>query len=564
MITPQELRVVPLFADIPESELRSIATRAADLHLRTGDWVIQEGAGAAFFAVLEGELAAFKLVGSAEEAVETFGPGAYFGEVSLLIGSSSVASIRATRPSRVMRLEALDFHDLVTSCSRFSAQVMRTMTEHVERLQRAVVHAPEQAVTIVGDRWDLACHDVRDFLRRNHVSYRWSDPDVDGDAARPGPDEIAPVVLLPDGTRLQSPSYRELAERVGLHTAPAHAEYDVAIIGGGPAGLGAAVYGASEGLRTLLVERVAPGGQAGTSSRIENYLGFPSGISGEDLSSRALRQAEQFGAEIIVARSVTALEVAEAGASPRRHTLVLDGGERVRAAAVILAMGLRWRRLDIPGAHELEGRGIYYGAARTEATTTLGKTIVLVGGGNSAGQAAMLFADYARKIYIVIRNHAIEETMSQYLVDQIATKENIQVEPDADVVAVEGADHLERVVIRRHAMDEEATHSAEMLFVFIGAMADTKWLPPSIIRDEEGYVCTGRDMLDIEAQLGDVEWPLERDPYIVETSVPGIFAVGDVRHGSVKRVASAVGEGSMSIAFVHRVRERDALAIAAR
>lgn len=564
MITPQDLRVVPLFADIPESELRSIATRAADLHLHTGDWVIQEGEGAAFFAVLEGELAAFKLVGSDEEQVATFGPGAYFGEVSLLLGSSSVASIRATSLSRVMRLEALDFHDLITSCTRLSAQVMRTMTEHVGRLQHATVHAPEQAVTIIGDRWDLACHDVRDFLRRNHVAYRWSDPEVNGDAALPGPNEVAPVVLLPDGTRLQSPSYRELAERVGLHVRPAHDEYDVAIIGGGPAGLGAAVYGASEGLRTLLVERVAPGGQAGTSSRIENYLGFPGGVSGEDLSSRALRQAERFGADIIVARTVTAIEIADTDASPRRHTLVLDGGDRVRASAVILAMGLRWRRLDIPGAHELEGRGIYYGAARTEATTTRGKTIVLVGGGNSAGQAAMLFSDYAAKVYIVVRNHAITETMSQYLVDQIATKDNIHVEPDADVVAVEGADHLERVVIRRHATDEETTHAADMLFVFIGATADTKWLPPSIIRDADGYVCTGRDMLDIEAHLDGAEWPLERDPYIVETSVPGIFAVGDVRHGSVKRVASAVGEGSMSIAFVHRVRERDAMATAAR
>ncbi len=339
--------------------------------------------------------------------------------------------------------------------------------------------------------------------------------------------------------------------------APSRPEYDVAIVGGGPAGLGAAVYGASEGLRTLLIERVAPGGQAGTSSRIENYLGFPAGISGNDLSARALRQARGFGADIVVSRSVTAIEIAKASDSQPRHTLVLDGDETVRASAVILAMGLSWRRLDIPGAHELVGRGVYYGAARTEAMSVRGKKIVLVGGGNSAGQAAMLFSDFATQIFIVIRDQTIEETMSQYLIDQIRTKSNITVRNDSAIVALTGEQHLENVVVQQLSSGERQTYPVDALFVFIGATADTTWLPQSIIRDDQGYVCTGRDMLDLQTDPSTPKWPLARDPYILETSVPGIFAVGDVRHASVKRVASAVGEGGMSIAFTHRVLHGD-------
>ena len=557
MITADELRAIPLFAAIPESELSTISSRAADVHLQTEDWVVQEGETPSFFAVLEGELAVLKLVGNDEETITTFQPGDYFGEVSLLLGSSSVASMRATKQSRLMRLDAMEFHDLVVSCSALNAQVMRTMAEHVARLQQVIVQAPEQAVTIIGDRWDLACHDVRDFLARNHVAYRWQDP-TEGDRYNAAGDACHfPIVVLRDGTRLEGPSFRELAERVGLCVAPTLPEYDVAIIGGGPAGLGAAVYGASEGLRTLLIERVAPGGQAGTSSRIENYLGFPAGVSGNELSSKALRQARNFGAQIVVARSVTELEVASDAESPRRHTLVLDGGDTVRASAIVLAMGLDWRRLDVPGAQDLAGRGVYYGAARTEATSVRGKKIALVGGGNSAGQAAMLFSDFADHVYIVIRNQSIEETMSQYLVDQIGTKANITVRNDSDIIALSGDQHLEKAVIRSHTTGKEETHPIDALFVFIGATADTEWLTRSITRDEQGYVCTGRDMLDLESDPSMPRWPLERDPYILETSVPGIFAVGDVRHASVKRVASAVGEGAMSIAFIHRVLHSD-------
>jgi thioredoxin reductase (NADPH) len=556
MITTEDLRTVPLFANIPESELDSIASRAADVQLQSNEWVVQEGETPSFFALLSGKLAVLKLAGSDEATIRTFEPGSYFGETSLLLGSPSVASIRAVEPSRMMRLEGLDFHDLVISCRRLNAEVMRTMAEHVSQLQQATLHAPEQAITIIGDRWDLACHDVRDFLARNHVPYRWRNPSDDAEGKNDGGAHRYPVVVTPAGDRIESPSFRELADHVGLHTRPSRAEYDVVIVGGGPAGLGAAVYGASEGLETLLVECLAPGGQAGTSSRIENYLGFPGGLSGDELSTRALLQARRFGADIIVARCVTDIDISDTESVSHWITVTLDGGDTVRASAVVLATGLSWRRLEVKGALELEGRGVYYGAARTEAHAMYGKKIVLVGGGNSAGQAAMLFSDYASSVKIVIRNRAVEETMSQYLVDQIAAKSNIRVVTDSEIVEMQGDGHLERVVIQHVSSRAQETHDIDALFVFIGATAETAWLPDEILRDEQGYVCTGRDMLDLQSEPTAPKWPLERDPYIIETSVPGIFAVGDVRHASVKRVASAVGEGSMSIAFVHRVLER--------
>lgn len=564
MITPKDLRTIPLFANIPESELQSIAARAADMHLQGGEWVMQEGETPSFFALLAGKLAVLKLVGSDEDTIATFEPGSYFGETSLLLGSPSVASIRTTEPSRVMRLEALDFHDLVISCPRLNAEVMRTMAQHVAQLQQATLNAPEQTVTIVGDRWDLACHDVRDFLARNHVPYRWLNPEEDARVAKDESAHCYPIVILPNGDRIESPSFRDLADHVGLHTSPSRAEYDVVIVGGGPAGLGAAVYGASEGLATLLVERVAPGGQAGTSSRIENYLGFPGGLSGDELSNRALLQARRFSADIIVARGVTDIDISDTRSTRHWITVTLDGGDKIRTSSVVLAMGLRWRRLDVIGASNLEGRGVYYGAARTEAHSMRGKKIMLVGGGNSAGQAAKLFSDYAEKVQIVIRNRSVEETMSQYLVDQIRAKDNIVIVPDSEIIEMQGGEHLERVVVNRISSGAKETHDIDALFVFIGATADTSWLPTQILRDEQGYVCTGRDMLDLQSDPAMPQWPLERDPYILETSVPGIFAVGDVRHASVKRVASAVGEGSMSIAFVHRVLEREIPAEEAR
>ena len=403
------------------------------------------------------------------------------------------------------------------------------------------------------------CHDVRDFLTRNHVALNWLDPDDASTASRvpPGIDAgTYPVVVFGDGSHAVCPSYREIAERLGLQTAPAPGViYDVVVIGAGPAGLAAGVYGASEGLRTLLIEREAPGGQAGSSSRIENYLGFPVGLSGDDLSTRAWQQAKRLGAEMLTAREVKTIEPGLDGAP---HEVLLDGNERVAAKALVLAMGVAWHKLDADGLAELSGRGVYYGAARAEALATRGKDIYLIGGGNSAGQAAMFFANYAGNVTLLVRGESLTKSMSQYLIDQLATKANVHVTVESEVVAAHGTEHLESIIVVNRRTGERTTHETDALFILIGADAETEILPPELIRDARGYICTGRDVLDLQTEARHY-WPLERDPYLLETSVPGIFSAGDVRHGSIKRVASGVGEGSMSIAFIHQYLDERAV-----
>ncbi|MGA7114041.1 MAG: FAD-dependent oxidoreductase, partial [Pseudolabrys sp.] len=316
-------------------------------------------------------------------------------------------------------------------------------------------------------------------------------------------------------------------------------EYDVAIIGGGPAGLAAAVYGASEGLQTIVIEREAPGGQAGTSSRIENYLGFPNGVSGDELASRALQQARRLGAEILVTRSVKSID-------PKARQVDMDGGDVVKAKTLILATGVSWRRLAIEGFDRLSGKGIYYGAARSEVGATHGLDIHLVGAGNSAGQAALFFANHARTVTLIVRGDSLEQSMSEYLIEQLDGKANIEVQLRSEIHAVHGDTHLTAVEVRNSENNEVRRHESSGLFIFIGADAETEWLPQDIARDARGYVLTGDDL----KKAG--RWSLSRDPYLLETSAPGIFACGDVRLSPVKRVASAVGEGSMAIAFVHQ------------
>ena len=548
MITAELLTRFPLFAALPEHRRALIAARAADLHLQAGEWLIHEGDPPTFFGVLAGELDAVKVVGSTEHVVR-YKPGDYFGELSLWLGSTAMASLRAREPSRVLRLDAADFHALLLRAPELHADLLREMATQVTQLQRIAVETPLPIVTIVGHRWDHTCHDLRDFLARNRAAFTWLDPD-DPAAAAPLRElgvsaSTSPLMVLPDGDVLEAPSFRVAAQRLGLQTQPTADAYDAAIIGGGPAGLAAAVYGASEGLRTVLVERLAPGGQAGTSSRIENYLGFPNGLSGDELSARARQQATRFGAEILVTREVLGVET-----EPGAHAIVLDGGDRVRARALIVASGVAWRRLGVPGLDRLVGRGVYYGAGRTEALAIRGKDVFLVGGGNSAGQTAMFFSSYARTVTLLVRGNAVEQSMSHYLVEQLATRPNITVEVHHEVVGVLGEDHLRAIVVKDRHSAAEQTRDTNALFVLIGADAQTDWLPSSIARDGQGYILTGRDLL-ADASVAP-SWPLGRDPYLLETSLPGAFAVGDVRHNSIKRVASAVGEGSMAIAFVHQ------------
>ncbi|GAA1818858.1 response regulator [Luedemannella flava] len=406
-------------------------------------------------------------------------------------------------------------------------------------------------VKVVGHRWSAPSFAMRDFLARNHVPYRWYGADEpEGrrllDAA--GLDEGAvPLVVTPDGTPLAAPGTAAVAAAVGLATAPAADFYDLAIIGGGPAGLGAAVYGASEGLRTVLVERMAVGGQAGQSSRIENYLGFPDGVSGDQLTDRARRQAAKFGAEVLAAREVTGLEVRGSA----RVVRFADGSE-VAAHTVLLATGVAYRPLTAPGVAELTGRGVYYGSAATEAPECAGEDVYIVGGANSAGQAAVFFARHAARVTLLVRGDSLARSMSHYLIEQLAALPNVQTRTGTVVTEAHGDARLEAISVR-DADGACETLKAGHLFVFIGAQPPTDWLCAQVRRDEQGFVCTGADLL-VEGRRPP-GWQLPRDPYHLETSVPGVFAAGDVRAGSVKRVASAVGEGAMAVNLVHRYLE---------
>jgi thioredoxin reductase (NADPH) len=554
MITADLLTKISLFAKVPETERTSLAARSADVHLQKDEWLISEGQAPAFYGLLEGRIDVYKSVGGRDQRVSSYGPGDYFGEVPLLLGSPAIASLRAVEPARLMRLEPGDFLYLVSHCPVMSSEITKTMAARVGRISQLAVDSPAPLVTVFGHAQDSECYDVREFLSRNRIRFVWRQSGNGSDIYGEGESVAGAVVVLADGRRLESPSLRALAEAVELQTEPNHPSYDLIIVGGGPAGLASAVYGASEGLRTLLVERTACGGQAGTSSRIENYLGFPAGLGGDELSDRAYRQALRFGAELVVSRSVTGLELGDSGPDGAGcHTVVLDQGEiRVSAPAVILATGVEWRRLGVAGIERLVGHGVYYGAARTEAMRMQGKTVHLVGGGNSSGQAALLFSDYAESVTMLVRGRSLAASMSQYLVDQLNAKGNITVQTDIEVVGVDGTDSLEAIEVVTGPARRRERRPSDALFVLIGGQAATSWLPDRVIRDQWGYVCTGRDVMDLLPDRPPATWPLERDPYLLETSVPGILAAGDVRHGSIKRCSAGVGEGCMAIAVAHQ------------
>ncbi|GGN37755.1 FAD-dependent oxidoreductase [Deinococcus daejeonensis] len=544
MITADCLRHLPLFDGVPEALLHAAAQDAADVHVNEGEYLIREGDTAAFFVLLDGELAVTKEVAGATRPVDTYRPGDSFGELPLLLGTAATVDLRAQSPVRAMRIEGPEFLTLLAHAEELAGRVLANMSRRVGNLQRVTLDTPQAVTTLVGSADDLHCFGLRDFLSRNQVVFRWLDPGTPTLACEiPTGVEAGPLptVVLPDGEVLVQPSVRDLAPRVGLQVEPTLEEYDVVIVGGGPAGLAAAVYGASEGLCTLLIEKEAPGGQAGTSSRIENYLGFPTGLSGGELSARALRQARRFGAEVVTTREVAGIRPGQG-----THEVLLDGGTRVRARSVVLTMGVSWRTLPLPGTERFVGRGVWYGAARTEAPGTRGKDVYLIGGGNSAGQAAMFFSNYARRVSILIRADHVEKGMSQYLIDQLRARENVRICERCEVTALHGDAHLKALTVHHSDTGEDEHVETDSLFVLIGADARTDWLGDTLLRDEHGYVCSGLDL----APEG--VWPLKRDPFPLETSVPGVFVAGDVRRGSVKRVASSVGEGSMSIALVHQ------------
>jgi thioredoxin reductase (NADPH) len=414
-------------------------------------------------------------------------------------------------------------------------------------------HPPFEGVRVLGTRWSPKSYDVRDFLARNQVPYQW----LDADAADREPEvkrlleslkheELKlPLVWFPDGSCLPEPNSQQIAEKLGLRTRAGLEFYDLAILGGGPAGLAAAVYGASEGLKTVMVEQEAPGGQAGLSSRIENYLGFPSGLSGADLARRAVTQARRFGVEIVSPQEAMGVRVN----GPYRYVRLRDGNE-LSCHALLLAMGVQWRKLDIPGVERLQGAGVYYGGGSTEAISCRDEDVYIVGGANSAGQAAMFFSRYARRVVMVVRGESLAASMSQYLIDQIKETGTIHVEYSSRVTEVHGETRLESISIKCDLTGDVSQVPAAALFIFIGAEPRTGWLDGTVERDARGFILTGPDLMrDGKRPKG---WTLERSPGLLETNVPGIFAVGDVRYGSIKRVASGVGEGSIAIQFVHQ------------
>jgi thioredoxin reductase (NADPH) len=410
-----------------------------------------------------------------------------------------------------------------------------------------------EGIRVLGTRWSPRSYELRDFLARNHVPYQWIDVEFSAqdpetkrlvDALGPEASHL-PVVLFPDGTKLLESIPADVAQKVGLRTRAQTSFYDLAIVGGGPAGLAAAVYGASEGLHTVIIEREAPGGQAGMSSRIENYLGFPSGLSGSDLARRAVVQAQRFGVEILSPQEAVGIRTE----GSYRIIKLVDGSE-ISCHALMIASGVQWRRLEAPGIDRLQGAGVYYGGGSTEALSCKGEEVYVIGGANSAGQAAMNFAKYAERVVMVVRGGSLAATMSQYLIDQIKETPNIQVWANASVAEAHGESHLEAISVLCSDTNTTERVSASAMFIFIGALPRTDWLGGLVERDDRGFLLTGPDLIqDGQRPKG---WPLDRDPFLLETNVPGLFAVGDVRHGSVKRVASGVGEGSVAVQFIHQ------------
>ena len=543
VFTVDEIATIPLFSTLAQNELEYLAGAVEDIHLVPGEYVAHEGEGRFLAVVVEGKTELTKLVNDVEQVIGVRLPGELGGEIPMTLGTPLPASMRAIEPSRVMKVPVKVFHTLAAMAPQVSATVGAAALERLEMLRNATAQPLEPAMFVIGPRVDPGVHGCDSFLHRNQIPYERLDPDdpaavalTGGGAPVAGP---YPVVALRDGTRLIAPTMRVVATVAGLTVAPSRARYDVVIVGGGPAGLTAAVNSASEGLQTGLIESFAPGGQAGTSTRIENYTGFPFGVSGDELASRALQQAKRLGAEIVVTRRVEAID-------PADLTVRLDGGDVLRTRSIVLAMGVEWRRLEVDSVDRFVGSGVYYGAARSDASLAQGNDVYLIGAGNSAGQSAIFFSNHARSVTLLVRGESLAASMSHYLIEQIATKANIRVETRSEVVAVHGDEQLEAIEVIDRRTGTTSRRDARVLFVLIGAEAATDWLPSEISRDKHGFVLTGTDAM----KAG--QWKADREPFALETSAPGIFAVGDIRSGSVKRVAASVGEGGIAIAFVHR------------
>jgi thioredoxin reductase (NADPH) len=547
VITPDDVTRITIFAELEEDDRAQLARAAADLTLAPGEFAAEQGSERALFGLIEGCIEAVQTVDGVERVVGRRDPGDIFGEVPITLGTVFPVGFRACEPSRVMRVGPRNYHSVAATAPDVAKEVGRLAAYRMSGpggLQGLASDPVPPRAIVVGERTDAACTEVRHFLDRNQVVFEWLTSETpnleerwDGPGPLPAPED-QPAVRVIGGKMVIRPQLRRLAELLGLGTEPEAGSYDVVIVGAGPAGLAAGVYGSSEGLSTIVVERAAPGGQAGTSSRIENYLGFPAGVSGDELAGRALQQARRLGAEILVTRTISRIDA-------DRHQVHLDGGDVLHGRTIVLACGVSWRNLDIPGFGNLTGRGVFYGASPSDAAATHGHDVHVIGAGNSGGQAAMFFSNHARSVTIVCRGDSLEKSMSSYLIRQLATRANVTVRLRSEIVAAHGDGAIEEVEIVDHSSGKVEREASGGVYIFIGADAETSWLPPEIALDQRGFVLTGAD-------VPTAEWARERDPFLLETSVPGIFACGDVRSGPVKRVAAAVGEGSMAIAFIHQ------------
>src|SRR3954454_7711049 len=546
MVTGDDVRSVRIFAELEQSACERLSRVAADVSLAAGEYAAHEGDERALFALLDGRIEAVKVVDGIDRVVGERRPGDIFGEVPITLRTLFPVGFRAAERSRLMRVEPRDYHAVAAVEPAVAQEVGRLASHRItgpRGLEGIAAELPPPRAVVLGHRSEPSCTELRRFLDRNQISFTWLKPDEPDVVAQWGgtvpEDGDLPAIRAIGGKTVIKPHLRRIAELLGLETEPSTAEYDTVIVGAGPAGLAAAVYGASEGLRTIVVEREAPGGQAGTSSRIENYLGFPDAVSGDELASRALKQARRLGAEILVTRSILRID-------PETRQVHLDGGDVMRTRTIILACGVSWRRLPLDGFDRLAGRGVSYGASRSGAGSAHGEDVHIVGAGNSAAQAALYFSTHARSVTILCRSDALDKSMSRYLIDPIAARPNITVRLGVEVSGVHGDASLEAIDVRDRGTGAVTRLGSGGLFIFIGADAETGWLPEDIALDERGFVLTGAHLRPAG------RWSLERDPHLLETSVPGIFACGDVRSAPVKRVAAAVGEGSMAIAFVHQ------------
>ena len=537
-----------IFPKLTPVQISRIAAHGRTRSVQSGEVLIEQGdISVPFFVVITGEVEILRPLGTRETLITVHGPSEFTGEVNMLSGRRSLVRARVTKPGKVIELDQQQMLILVQTDAELSGVLMRAFI--LRRVE--LIAAGVGDIVLVGSTYSAGTLRIREFLMRNGHPYSYidleRDPDVQNllDGFQVSASEI-PVLICRGQVALRNPSNQEIADCLGFNESIDQTNVrDLIIIGAGPSGLAAAVYGASEGLHTVIVECDAPGGQAGMSSRIENYLGFPNGLSGGDLARRAVVQAQRFGVEILSPQEAVGVRT-----EGSYRIIKLKDGNEISCHALMIATGVQWKRLDAPGIDRLQGAGVYYGGGSTEALSCKGETVYVVGGANSAGQAAMNFSRYAERVVILVRGSSLASTMSQYLIDQIQQTPNIQLWKHASVAEVHGETHLEEVSVLCSDTGKVERVPASSMFIFIGALPRTDWLGDVVERDDRGFILTGPDLVwNGKRPKG---WALDRDPFLLETNIPGLFAVGDVRHGSVKRVASGVGEGSVAVQFIHQ------------